>query len=252
MSSKKQEIITSIIATNQQLNRHPIYSVLDSIHRIKAFVVYYNFDTWGRTKLIESIQKRIELSSLAKTHKHHHELRRSLEETFSNRPGELYPNCQPKQSFTSYLSAVLGTDREFNFYLCYFLEAPNNSAIRETEIKALVKFNSTIARYGTIPEVIAVLFLGHKKLDFQTFIEVVQFSNREAKECPSLLEYIEKLRQYWSSQSELVAFKLLNHFCYDEAEQIRALETGLKVLRLRKQLLDYALVKIRYIRRFDN
>ena len=251
MSSKKYEIITSIKATNRQLNRHPIYSVLDSIHRIKAFVVYYNFDTWDRTKLIESIQNRIELSSLAKTHKYHHELRRSLEETFL-RPGELYPNYQPKQSFTSYLRAVLETDREFNFHLCYFLEAPNNSGSQQTEIKALVKFNSSVAKWGTISEIIAVLFLGHKKLDFQTFIEIVQFSNREAKECPSLLEYIEKLRQYWSSQSELVAFELLNYFCHDEAEQIRALQTGLKVLRLRKQLLDYALVKIRNIHRSDN
>ena len=246
MSSKKYEIITSIQATNQQLNCHPIYSVLDSIHRIKAFVVYYNFDTWDTIKLIESIQNRIELSSLAKTPEYHY-LGSLLEKTFLNRPGELYPNCQPNRSFTSYLRAVLETDLEFEFYLRYFFKVPNNSIIDQTEIKALVKFNSSVAKWGTISEIIAVLFLEHKKLDLQTFIEIVQFSNIKGKEWPSSLEYIEELRQYWSSQSELVAFELLNYFCQDEAEQIRALQTGLKALHLRKQLLDYALVKIRNI-----
>ena len=243
MSSKKSEIITSIKATNQQLDRHRIYSVLDSRHRIKPFVVYHNFDTWDRRKLIESIQNRIEPSSLVKTHDYHRELRKLLEETFL---GELYPNCQPKQSFTSYPCAVHQTDRKVNFCLWYFFEVSKNSAVHQTETKALVKFNLFIAKWGTISEIIAVIFLQYNKLDLQAFIEIVQFFNRR-KECPSSLEDIEKLRQCWSSRSELVAFELLNYFCQDEVELIRALQTGLKALHLRKQFLDCALVTIRNI-----
>ena len=244
MSSKKSEIITSIKVTNQQLDRHRIYSVLDLRYRIKTFVVYHNLATWDRRKLIESIQNRIEPSSLVKTHEYYHELRKLLEETFL---GELYPNCQPKQSFTIYPRAVLETDRKVNFCLWYFFEAPNNSAVHRTEMKALVKFNLFVAKWGTISEIIAVIFLQYSKLDLQAFIEIVQFFNRKGRECPSSLEYIEKLRQCWSFQSELVAFELLDYFCQDEAEQIRALQTGLKALHLRKQLLDCALVTIRNI-----
>lgn len=67
----------------------------------------------------------------------------------------------------------------------------------------------------------------------------------EGKECPFLLEYTEKLRQNQSIQSKLLAFKLLNYFCQDEAEQIRALQAGLKALYLRKQLWNNAFVEIR-------
>ena len=249
MSNKKYKIITSIKAINQQLNCHPIYSVLDSIHKIKAFVVYCNFDIWDRTKLLESIQNKIESSLLAKTYGYDglHHLRISLEETHFNRSGQFYPNFQTNRSSTSYIRAVLETDLEFDINLWYFLKAPNDSAVHPTEIKALVKFNSSIAKWGTISEIIAVLFLGHKKLDFQTFIEIVRISNREGKECPSLLKDFDKLRQDWSCQLELVTFKLLNYFCQDEADLIRALQTGLKSLHLQKQFLDYVLVKIRNI-----
>ena len=247
MSDKKHEIINSIEAINQQLDRHPIYSVLDSIPRIKAFVVYHSFDTRHRGKLIESIQNKIEPSSLPKSHRYHHELKRLIEETFFNRPDKLYPNCQSNRNFVSYLRTVSETDLEFDFYLWYFLEAPNNLTARETEIKALVKFNSTIARYGTIPEMIAVLFFGQKKLDLRIFIEIVRFLDKEGKECLFLPEYIENLRQNQSSQSELLAFRLINYFCQHEAEEVRALQTGLKMLRLRKQLWDRALSEIRNI-----
>lgn len=246
--SEKYRIIANIKATNQELGCHPISTILTSSSRIEAFILYHIFDAWDTNKLIRPLQNKISIALLEKPYKCHHELKRLLEKTILNCPAELYPFGQPNKDFANYLHAVAEICLDSNFYLWCFLEAANDLDELKPEIKALVEFNSSIANWGTISEMIAVLLLREKQLDLRMFTKIIRVLSSEGKECPLLLEYTEKLRQR-DIQSELLAFKLLNYFCQDEAEQIRALQTGLKALYLRKQLWNYALVKIRKIER---
>jgi hypothetical protein len=243
--SEKYKIIANIKTTNQQLDCHPICNILNSNSRIQAFVLYHIFDAWDTNKLVRPLQNKISIASLKKSNKYHYELKRLLEETILNCPAELYPYGQPNRDFADYLHAVAEVCIDSDFYLWYFLEAPNNLDELKPGIKALVEFNSSVANWGTISEMIAVLLLGKKQLYLRVFTKIVQVFTSQVKECPFLLEYTKKLRQNQDFQSELLAFQLLNYFCQDEAEQIRALQTGLKALHFRKQLWNYALVEIR-------
>lgn len=243
--SEKYRIIANINATNQELNCHQICSVLTSSSRIKAFFLYHIFDAWDTNKLLLPLQNKISVASLGKSYKYHHKLKRLLEETILNCPAELYLHDRPNKDFADYLHAVAEIGIDSDFYLRYFLEALNNVDELRLEIKAVIEFNSSVANWGTISEMIAVLLLRKKQFDLRMFIKIVRVLTSEGKECPFLLEYTEKLRQNQSVRSELLTPKLLNYFCQDEVEQIRALQIGLKALHLRKQLWNCALIEIR-------
>ncbi len=247
--SEKYRIIADIKATNQELDCHPICTILTSRSRIKVFVFYHIFDVWDTNKLVQPLQNKINVALLKKPYKYHHELKKILEETILNCPAELYPYGQPNKDFANYLHAVAEICIDSDFYLWYFLEASNHLNKLKPEIKALIQFNSSIANWGTISEMIAVLLLRKKQFDLRVVTKIVRVLTSEGKKCPFLLKYTEKLRQNQGTQSELLVFKLLNYFCRDEAEQIRALQTGLKALYLRKQLWNYALVEIRKLER---
>lgn len=247
--SEKYRIIADIKATNQELDCHPICTILTSSSGIKVFVLYHIFDAWDTNKLVRPLQNKLNVALLEKPYKYYHELKKLLEKTILNSPAELYPYGQPNRDFANYLHAVAEICIDSDFYLWYFLEAPNNLDELKPGIKALVEFNSSVANWGTISEMIAVLLLRNKQFDLQVFTKIVQVLTSEGKECPFLLEYTEKLLQNQVIQSDLPAFKLLNYFCQDEAEQIRALQTGLKALYLRKQLWNYALIEIRKLKR---
>lgn len=242
--SEKYRIIANIKATNQELDCHLIRTILTSNSRIKAFVSYHIFDVWDTNKLVRPLQNKISMALLEKPYKYHHELKKLLDETILNCPAELYPYGQPSKDFANYLDAVAEVCTDPDSYLWYFLEASNNLDKLKPEIKVLVEFNLSVANWGTISEMIAVLLLRKKQFDLRVFTKIVRVLTSEGKDCPFLLEYTQKLRQERDIQSELLAFKLLNYFCQDEAEQIRALKTGLKALHLRKQLWNHALVKI--------
>ena len=243
--NEKYRIIANIKATKQQLYSHPVCTVLTSKSRIKAFILYHIFEAWDTNKLVQALQNKISPASLEKSHKCHHDLKILLKKTIFNRQEELYSYGQFNKDFINYLGAISEIGIDSNFYLWYFLEAPKNSEVLKPGIKALVEFNSSVANWGIRSQMIAVLLLGTEQLDLRVFSKIVRVLKSEGKECPFLTEYIEKLSHNQSFQSELLAFKLLNYFCQDEAEQIRALQIGLKALRLRKQLWDYALVEIR-------
>jgi hypothetical protein len=232
--SEKYKIIAKIKTINQQLDCHPICNILSSNSRIQVFVSYHIFDAWDINKLVLPLQSKISIASLKKSNKYHYELKRLLEETILNRPTELYPYGKPNRDFANYLHAVAEVCIDSDSYLWYFLKAPNNLDELKPGIKALAEFNSSVANWGTISEMIAVLLLGKKQLDLRAFTKIVEVFTSEARECPFLVEYTEKLRLNQGIQSELLALKLLNYFCQDEAEQIRALQTGLKALYLRK------------------
>ena len=245
--SEKYRIIADIKATNQQLDCHPICSMLNSHSRIKAFISYHIFDAWDTNKLVFPLQNKISADSRANYYKYHGELNKLLEENIFNRSGELYFGDESNQDFVNYLYAIAEAGIDSDACLRYFLEAPNHLNELKPGIKALIEFNSSVANWGTISEMIAVLFLGKKELDLRLFLKIIEASAKNAEECPFLLKYVEKLHQNQSFRFELLTFKLLNYFCQDEAEQIRALQTGLKALYLRKQLWNYALVEIRKI-----
>lgn len=262
--SEKYRIIANIKGINQQLDCHPICSVLTSSSRIKALILYHIFDAWDTNKLIRPLQNKIDVASFEKSSRYHHELKKLLEETILNRPAGLYPYGEQypfvvssrrfgnlrlpskhNEDFANYLHAIAEVDIDLDFYLRYFLKAQNNLDKLKPGIKTLVQFNSSVALRGTRSQMIAVLLLGKKQLDLRVFKKIVLVLTQQGKECPLLLAYIEKLRQNQSFQSQLPVFKLLNYFCQDEAEQIRALQTGLKALYFRKQLWNYALAEIR-------
>ena len=243
--SEKYTIIANLKATSQQLDSHPIYTVLSSHYRIKAFILYHIFDAWDTNKLVLPLQKKINLALLDKFSNCHPELKTLLEQTIFNRPRELCDRGKLDRDFANYLRAIAEIGLDSDWCLQYFLEAPNNLAVLKPEIKALVEFNSSLANWGTISEMIAVLLLEREQLALRVFTKIVRVLKMEAKECPFLIEYTKKLERKQSDSSQLLAFKLLNYFCQDEAEQIRALQTGLKALHLRKQLWNYALVEIR-------
>lgn len=243
--SEKYKIIANIKATNQQLDCHPICSILTSNSRIRAFFSYHIFDAWDTNKLVRPLQNKISLTMLKKPYKYHQKLKRLLEETIFNLPAELYPYGQPNRDFANYLYAVAEIGIDSDFYPWYFLEALDNLNELKPGIKALVEFNSSVANWGTISEMIAVLFIGKKQFDLQVFNKIIEFLNSKAKKSSFMLEYTDKLRHNQNVRSQLLTFELLNCFCQDEAEQIRALQTGLKALHLRKQLWNNAFVEIR-------
>ena len=242
--SEKYRIIANIKATNQELDCHPVCTILTSRSTIKTFALYHIFDAWDTNKLVRPLQNKINVALLEKPYKYHHELKRLLEETILNCPAELYPYGQPNRDFANYIHALAEVGIDPDSYLWYFLEAANDLDKLKPEIKALVEFNSSVANWGTISEMIAVLLLRKKQFDLRVFTKIVRVLTSEGKQYPFLLEYSEKLRRERDIQSEMLAFKLLNYFCQDEAEQIRALETGLEALDLRKQLWNHALVEI--------
>jgi len=160
------------------LDRHrvitPFYGGVrvTSSSRIKAFVLYHIFDAWDTSKLVRSLQKKINVIPLKQPYKYHHELKRLLEETILNRPAELCPDGQPNRDFANYLQALTEVGIDSNFYLRYFLEAPNNLDKLKPGIKALIEFNSSVANWGTRSEMIAVLLLGKKQLDLRSFMMI--------------------------------------------------------------------------------
>jgi hypothetical protein len=98
--SEKYKIIANIKATNQQLDCHPICSILTTKSRIEAYILYHIFDAWDTNKLLLPLQSKIRIASLKKSNKYHYELKRLLKSL-----SLLYlPACE---SFWSRLSGLL-------------------------------------------------------------------------------------------------------------------------------------------------
>lgn len=240
------QLIADIKTINLQLDCHPIYNEITTINRIECFISYHIFGVWDFYKILKSLQNKLSVDLLNKSQQYPQALKQLLDKAVFALPSELYPYGQPNEDFNRYLRAVAEIDIDPDCYLWYFLEAPTNLDLLKPGIKELVEFNSKIARSGTIAEQLAVWLFGREKLDSQVFTSIIKVIQQADRECPTLIDYRDRLRQNDRDRDRLrlTTFQLLDYCCQDRSEKVRALQAGLEALRLREQLGNYALAEI--------
>ncbi len=241
--SESQKLTALIKAKIQKLSHHEIYSELTSSARIKCFVSYHIFAVWDFIKLLKSLQNKISIALREQFKECPSEMNRLIDEIVFAEKSDLYPYGQPNKDFDLYLRALAEIEVDPDC-LWSFLESKDNLHLLKPEIKELVESNLRIARLGTMEEIAATFFFGREKLTSQLFTSIIKVLKQEGKECPILICYTERLTQENSHKSEILALKLLDYLCKDEAEKVRALQAGLEALNLREKLWNYTLAEM--------
>lgn len=247
--SLSHQLIADIKTKNLQIEHHPVYDELTTLNRIECFILYHIFGVWDFNKILKSLQTKLSVDLQDKPQQYSEALKQLLDEVVFALPGELYPYGQPSKDFDCYLRASAEINIDPDCYLWYFLEAANNLDSLKPGIKELVQFNLDTARSGTISEQLAVWLFGREKLNSQVFTSIAKVIQQENQKCPILIIYRDKLRQstFDRDRLTLTAFKLIDLYCQNRDERVRALEAGLEALHLREQLWNYALAEIRKI-----
>lgn len=242
--SKTHRLITQIEAKIQRSSHHLVYSKLTSMKKIQCFVSYHIFAVWDSIKLLKSLQNKMSIALTKEYSAYPSELKRLINKIVFAQTSDLYPYGQPNDNFAIYLRAIAEMEINPDYFLWDFLEAPDNLDSLKPGIKELVEFNLAIVRTGTTAEIMAAFFCGREKLNSTLFTSGIEILKREGKECSILANYLARLLLENNFQSELISLELINYICQDEAESVRALQTGLEALNLKQQLWNYAMTEI--------
>ncbi|VEP14271.1 conserved hypothetical protein [Hyella patelloides LEGE 07179] len=241
--SKSNKLTIDIKAKIHKLSEHPVYSELTSIAKIECFISYHIFVYWDFMKLLKSLQNKLILALQGQFIECNDNNKKLINEIILSRESELYSYGELNEDFAIYLHSMaeIGVDP---YFLWSFLKSEDNLHLLKPGIKELVAFNLKIVQLATIEETAATFFFGQEQLTFSVLLAIIKVLKQENKECSSLISYADKTIQKNSSNSEIIAFKILDYLCQNEISKVRALKAGLKAINYKKKLWDYALAEM--------
>ncbi|MCR9203763.1 MAG: DUF3050 domain-containing protein [Halobacteriovoraceae bacterium] len=228
------------ILTDQHLTlvKHPVYSSLQNVESLRAFMECHIFAVWDFMSLLKSLQTKVTCTSIPwKPSPYSAEVVRMVNEIVLGEESDVDQHGNPCSHFDLYIKAMeeVGANTA---PIKRFIETGNLNDLPEA-VKPFVESNLDIALNGRAEEVAASFFFGREKLLPDLFEKILAVLKSEKLECPTLIYYFERHIEVDGESHGPLAMKCLEEICGDcNAKKLRADYAGIQALRQRERLWD--------------
>jgi hypothetical protein len=230
---------------HQKLIVHPVYTQLNDLKSIQAFMECHIFAVWDFMSLLKALQNKLTCTSVPwRPSSYSSDVVRMVNEIVLGEESDIDQHGNPCSHFELYIRAMeeVGADTSA---INSFLEGLNTTKL-PPEVKSFVEHNIDVAINGRVEEIAASFFYGREKLLPDVFEQILKTLKNNGVDCPTLTYYFERHIEVDGDSHGPLAEKCLDQICgTNQSKTLRAHYAGIQALRHRERLWDATLLKIR-------
>lgn len=223
------DYLTKTLAPYREaLLTHPLYSKLNTIEAIQAFMTYHAFAVWDFMSLVKALQQKLTCTTLPWVPVGSASTRRLINEIVWGEESDIDASGTPASHYELYLKAMeeIGADTTPITSLVSTIqrgtpwqEAIDNADLPE-EIKAFVRFSLTTAIAAPAHIVGGVFTYGREDLIPDLFIAIVRgLANQHKGSVDTLLYYLERHIELDGDEHGPMALQMMDELCENSAKK---------------------------------
>lgn len=223
------DYLTKTLAPYREaLLTHPLYSKLNTIEAIQAFMTYHAFAVWDFMSLVKALQQKLTCTTLPWVPVGSASTRRLINEIVWGEESDIDASGTPASHYELYLKAMeeIGADTTPITSLVSTIQkgTPWQEAIDNTnipkEIKAFVRFSLTTATAAPAHVVGGVFTYGREDLIPDLFIAIVRgLANQHKGSVDTLLYYLERHIELDGDEHGPMALQMMDELCENSAKK---------------------------------
>lgn len=252
MIERFEEELSSL---RNQLVKHPLYREIESLESIRVLMESHVFAVWDFMSLVKKLQKDLTSTTLPWTPAKYPAAGRLINEIVWGEETDLNRHGQVQSHFEMYRDAMqaLGASTQAidTFLVSVSQGTSINEAINGLNTSAFVqnflKFTFEIIEEHPTHVVAAVFTFGREDLIPDMFVEMVKSIQKDHQnELLDLVYYLERHIELDGDEHGPMALQMIEQLCgADEAKIQEAIDASKRALKMRIQLWDGILEKIR-------
>lgn len=184
----------------QALLKHPIYTRVDSLERLREFMRIHVFAVWDFMSLVKRLQSEVTVQRLPWTPPALSKVARFTNEVVLGEESDLGPDGRPVSHFDLYLGAMDEVGAKTTEIKAFIAEVERGqaweTALKELNAPAVVtQFVSETLRcalYGSVVEVASYFFFGREDVIPEMFKKLLALWSGGAAEVPHFAFYLER------------------------------------------------------------
>ena len=184
----------------QALLKHPIYTQVDSLKRLREFMRLHVFAVWDFMSLVKRLQSEVTVQHLPWTPPARSNVARFTNEVVLGEESDLGPDGKPISHFDLYLRAMDEVGAKTTEIKAFIAKVEHREAwettLKELNAPAVVtEFVSETLRcalYGSVVEVASYFFFGREDVIPEMFKKLLALWSGGAAEVPHFAFYLER------------------------------------------------------------